>query len=272
MNINNKKILLISPHPDDEVIACGGFIAKYHDQIDILCVNSSGVKYKHDKLSAEEIAEIRCNEFKTIMQIAKVNDYDITKIFGNPPMINSIKEHFNHYINRFDYSIYDIILVPHAEDNHIEHRYVGNILLKQILKKVRYKKDLIIMRYELWSPMKAPNYYEDITDFVDLKIQYIKSYKSRINSHYAERILGLNKYRTLSSYFWNPEKYVEAFYIESVDEYLNTNNFKYILQKLFSIKNEYHDNIKHKCITIFGIIIKFQILEKQMAAERGISK
>ena len=62
------KILLIAPHPDDEVIACGGFIAKYHNQIDVLCINSSGVKYKHDTLSAEEIAEMRCKEFEKTMQ------------------------------------------------------------------------------------------------------------------------------------------------------------------------------------------------------------
>ena len=43
---DSDKILIIAPHPDDEVIALGGFISKYHNQIDILCVNSSGVENK----------------------------------------------------------------------------------------------------------------------------------------------------------------------------------------------------------------------------------
>lgn len=68
------KILVVAPHPDDEVIACGGFIAKYHKQIDVLCINSSGVKYAGDKQTAEEIAQIRCDEFKSVMEAAGVKN------------------------------------------------------------------------------------------------------------------------------------------------------------------------------------------------------
>lgn len=266
MDIENKKILVICPHPDDEVIACGGFIAKYHKQIDVLCINSSGVKYDNDNISAEEIAENRCQEFYKVMKLANVNDYDITKIWGIPPMIDSIKKNYEHYANRFDYSNYDIILVPHAKDHHIEHRYVSNVLLKNILKKRHYKKNLIIMQYELWSPIAEPNYYEDITQYVNLKKQFIDAYKSRSNSHYAERILALNKYRTLLAYFWNPEKYVEAFYVSSVKDYLGRNK----LEKLFSVKNQFKGNIKYKVFTIFGIKFSFKISQNCTVIKRKI--
>lgn len=216
----NSRILIIAPHPDDEVIACGGFICKYHKQIDILCVNSSGVKYAWDTLSAEEIAQVRCDEFYNVAKLAGVNKIYIEKIWGIPPMINQIEKHYQHYLTHFDMKDYDFILVPHRDDAHIEHRYVGNELLKKLIEKQGYRENLKILRYELWSPMPNPNYYEDITEFAETKRELINAYKSRINSHYAERILGLNKYRTLSSFFANPEKYVEAFYVEDVAVYL----------------------------------------------------
>ena len=61
------RILVIAPHPDDEVIGCGGIIAKYPTQADVLCINSSGVKYDWNIETAEEIAQICCNEFYTVM-------------------------------------------------------------------------------------------------------------------------------------------------------------------------------------------------------------
>lgn len=217
------KILVVAPHPDDEVIACGGFIAKYHKQIDVLCINSSGVKYAWDKQTAEEIAQIRCDEFKSVMEAAGVKNFYITKIWGVPPMIKAIANHFNTYLNQVDFSSYDIILVPHDKDGHIEHRYVTNDLVKQLLRKSGYKKDAKILHYELWSPIQYPNYYEDITDYVDKKTKFIDLYVSRRGSHYAERILGLNKYRTLIPFFKNPEKFAEAFYEEDIKNYLKYN-------------------------------------------------
>lgn len=230
------KILLIAPHPDDEVIACGGFLAKYSKQIDVLCVNSSGVKYSGNDLSAEEIAEIRCQEFNLVMTKLGIKKYFITKIWGKPPMIDKIKENYNNYLSQFDYSQYDIILVPHKHDAHIEHRFVGNILLKNLLKKSGYKPTLKIMRYELWSPILEPNYYEDITEYINVKKDLIDFYKSRSRSYYFERISGLNKYRSLSSFFLNPEKYVEAFRVESVYEYLGIRNYAKIFSSILLIK------------------------------------
>ena len=122
------RILIIAPHPDDEVIACGGFILKYHEQIDVLCVNSSGVKYKEDLLQAEQIADVRCKEFQNVMKKAGIKKFYITKIWGVPPMIKQIEEHFNDYINNYNFKDYDYIFVPHAYDNHIEHIFAIRLL------------------------------------------------------------------------------------------------------------------------------------------------
>ena len=114
------------------------------------------------------------------------------------------------------------------------------------------------------SESSSTNYYEDITDFIDDKIRLINLYKSRLPSHYAERILGLNKYRTLTSYFFNSEKFVEAYFIESVKNYMENDKMK-IFKKIFSITNEYSNHKKHKVITFFNLKFKFRVKEKRNA-------
>lgn len=213
------KILIIAPHPDDEVIAVGGFISKYHNQIDILCVNSSGIKYKGDTLSAEEIAQIRIEQFYDTAKKAGVNKTYIEKLWGEPVMIEKMESHYDDYLSRFNMKDYDYILVPHKDDNHPEHRWVGNTLLKNFLSIQGYKENLKILRYELWSPIAKPNYFEDITDFVEAKKELICNYKNR-GEKYCDKILGLNKYRTLTPYLNDRNKYVEAFYVEDIEGYL----------------------------------------------------
>ena len=255
LDIKNKdKILVIAPHPDDEVIACGGFILKYHNQIDVLCINSSGVKYKEDILSAEEIAEIRCKEFEDVMKKAKINRYHIEKIWGVPPMIEQINKHFKEYLNHFNFKDYDYIFVPHYNDNHIEHQYVGNQLLKRFLLKSGFKQNLKIVRYELWSPMTKANCYEDITDYVEEKIELINTYKSRAGANYAKRIIGLNLYRALQVYLHDSTKYVEAYFVEDVSKFL----FKIDKTKIFSIYKEVSDGTIRKVVTLFGLKIKLK--------------
>lgn len=214
------RILIIAPHPDDEVIGCGGVIAKYPAQVDVLCINSSGVKYDWNLETAEEIAQIRCNEFCNAMEKGGVKKYYIAKIWGIPPMFDGIKSNFDNYLKNFSFMDYDIIFVPHRFDGHREHRFVGNYLAKKLIKKSGYKQSLKIARYEVWGTLQAPNYYEDITGFIDKKRELIESYESRKKAHYADRILALNYYRAIICSFSNPKSYAEAFYVQDIYDYL----------------------------------------------------
>ncbi len=216
------KILVVAPHPDDEVIGCGGIIAKYKGQIDVLCINSSGVKYDHSDETAEKIAEGRIEEFYSVMKKANVQKSWIAKIWGVPPMFYDIEKNFNNYAEKFNFSDYDVIFIPHKYDGHREHRFVANHFMKKLLKKTRYKKDLKIARYEVWSAIQDPNYFEDITDFIQEKTDLINAYKSRLSSNYAKRTLGINYYRGLVAKC----DYAEAYNVIGIKEFLKEKDDK----------------------------------------------
>lgn len=210
------RVLIIAPHPDDEVIACGGIIAKYASQIDVLCINSSGVKYEHDKVDAEDIAKIRIQEFYDVVRTAGIHKAWIANIWGIPPMFKQIASHINDYINAFEWDTYDYIFIPHRMDGHREHRYVGNYLVPRVLKKTGYKKTLKIARYEVWSTMDDPNYFEEISEYVGRKEELINLYVSRKGGNYAARMIALNYYRGILAGC----EYAEAFRVIPIKDYL----------------------------------------------------
>ena len=104
------RILILTPHPDDESIGMGGILAKYGKQCDVLCVNSSGVKYTNDTLSAEMIAEERIQEFNSVMNFFSVPNYWIWKIWGNSPHFDKILAHKREYMDVLDFEKYSLIL------------------------------------------------------------------------------------------------------------------------------------------------------------------
>ena len=56
-----KKILILSPHADDEILGCGGFISKYSKQnyhINVLVLTNAN-KGAPEIYSSEEIKQIR---------------------------------------------------------------------------------------------------------------------------------------------------------------------------------------------------------------------
>ena len=216
-SLENKKILVIAPHPDDEVIGCGGMLAMYGRNCDVLCVNSSGVKYEWNEECAEKIAEERVKEFYYVMSLIGIKHSWIAKIWGTPPMYDGISRNMNEYLLNFDVGLYDCIFVPHLMDGHREHRYVSTIVVPGMLRNSNVKESLKIMFYEVWSAMPDPDFYLDITDSKEKKSMYIEGYKSRRKGGYAKRILGLNRYRGII----NERDYAEAFRVVTVDEYLH---------------------------------------------------
>ena len=213
---SDTRCLLIAPHPDDEMLGMGGMLIKYTKNFDVCCVSSSGVAY--GDIQAEERADIRIVEFNIVMDMLGVQNRWIFKTFGKPPFIDQINEMFQDYCAVLDILRYDYIFLPNPYDEHIEHKYITNVLAKEIIRRKGYNKDTIIGFYEVWSPLKSPNYYEDISQVVSVKKQALKLYKSQwVKYNLIPRILGLNIYRRCMA---NNVNYAEAFRLIPITRYL----------------------------------------------------
>ena len=183
------KICVLAPHPDDETIACGGLLAKFGAQCDVVLL-TDGQNGGAKEWSKDKTAQVRLQEFEQAMRFLKVNSF--TCLHGKDLSLIDDYAKFAAY----DFSRYDYVLMPHPQDNHIDHMTVS-AFWRRLQKQKKVKARAVY--YELWAPMSLPNAYIDISDVVENKRQAIAFYKSQLtNIDYTSRILGLNHYRGIA--------------------------------------------------------------------------
>ena len=221
----NKKVLILSPHADDEILGCGGFISKvskqnYHINVLILTNANKGAP---EIYSPEKIKEIR-NEAKIS------NNFIGTKklFFEDLPALNlsnypiyKIANVINKYIAEINP---EIVLIPSANDIHDDHK----IIYKAAKVSMRYnKKNNIkkILSYEVLSETEwneneksfNPNYFVklDKSD-IDKKVKAFLKYKSQVKKfphpRSKEAIINLSKVRGSHVFM----RHAEAFKVERI--------------------------------------------------------
>ena len=196
---DNEKILVVAPHPDDESIGCGGLLNKFRGQCDVLLVTNGHLNKSENK----QIIEIRQEEFESAIKTSKVNEVFYLQIFAQ-----EIPKCFDRFLS-IDYSKYKYIFVPNRFEIVQDHVDVYSSI-KKALKKKNIKTNLL--EYEVWTTIRFPNVYLDITDVIELKKAAIEQHKSQTSElDFVKFITGLNAYRGLSKGF----DFAEAFYCET---------------------------------------------------------
>lgn len=177
------RVLVVSPHPDDESIGCGGFLSLYRGQCDVLLATDG----YNEELNNKEQSEMRVKEFHNATDFLNVNNKFLLHIPER-----KIKNHYNAFL-KIDFSKYKYILVPNRFEEHFDHKqlyYVINKIVKQ------RKIDADILEYEVWTTIRHPNVKVDISTVIDDKKHAIQMHESQIKDlDYVGMITGLNAYR-----------------------------------------------------------------------------
>ena len=220
-----KKVLILSPHADDEILGCGGFISKFSKQnyhINVLILTNANEGAPEIYLP-EEIKRVR-NEAKI------ANNFIGTKklFFENLPAINlnnypiyKISNTINKYIVNINP---EIILIPSANDIHDDHKIIFKAAKVSMRpnKKSNLKK---ILSYEVLSETEwnengklfNPNYFV-VLNKVDIKnkVKAFLKYKSQVKKfphpRSKEAIINLSRVRGSQAF----EEFAEAYRIEKI--------------------------------------------------------
>ncbi len=212
----NTRMLMVCPHPDDEMLGAGGMMIKNAKHFDCICMSSAGVKTP--QIDAEPRADLRIKEFNAVMDAVGIKNRWIFKTFGVPPMFDQIEKLFDDYCKVLDLKKYDYIFLPHPHDTHPEHQFITNKLFKKILKHNGYNPDCQIVFYEVWQPLPRIDLFYDISNVAKDKVKILKMYKSQWVYHeLINRMMGLNSYHGIHA---NDADYAEAFQITSIKKYL----------------------------------------------------
>lgn len=179
------KILIVSPHPDDEIIGCGGIILTYGSQCDVLLL-TDGCK-GHRYWTEDRTRRIRREEFFTVM-----HQCDVNKFFYLGLKDRTLNDYFDVY-SKINLDNYDVVFVPNKMESHPDHKATYNqFLLHSIINFKKWE----VFQYEVWNPLTNPTHIIDISTIFDDKVRLLSYYKSQINElNYLGIIRGLNAYR-----------------------------------------------------------------------------
>ena len=201
VEFKNKKVLVIAPHMDDEVIGCSGTLMSVRNEIGELIV----VHMSDD--------ECRIGEFEYIREMLCIDEH--FRLGCEDGYIRLFyKEAVNKLIEIIQSKQIDIVFIPHAEDNHVDHMATHEIAMDAIGKarywSTEYKTCHIdeVLEYEVWSLQKNVSVCIDITKYIDMKKQLMNYYASQLKFDYEKFIEHLNGYRGLS---FNKHGYMECF-------------------------------------------------------------
>lgn len=208
LNISeNQRILIVAPHPDDETLGCGGILALYGPQCDVLLMTDGRKGGPADGSQTEEqTAAIRKSEFELAMDGFGIHEYKELAIPDSTLKANKNK------VSGMNLKGYDYIFVPNRSERHPDHRAAYDII-KRLCKRQKAKAQLL--EYEVWSPIISPNRFLDISQVMEKKTQGLMAYVSQIAElDYEALARGLNTYRGAPYHI----AYCEAFYSEAVEK------------------------------------------------------
>lgn len=179
-------ILVVSPHPDDETLGAGGTICRYVDEghdvfwLNITTMRNSGLftedMMQHREKQIEDI--VKFYDIKKFYQLdfptTKLEEIDTSLAIGKiSRIINEIKP--------------EIIILPDYNDAHSDHKYVFDWCYA-CTKTFRYPYVRQVMTMEILSETDfgrpenpfLPNYYVDISNYMNDKLDALKIYDTEL--------------------------------------------------------------------------------------------
>jgi len=155
-------ILIVAPHADDEVLGCGGVAAMGGEIRWLVCADE---KKPHDEVNAFfDFSEM----FKMNLPDGRFDEHSFGNIVkGIADVVHSVKP--------------DVVYMPFYKDVHSDHRIIADAV-SAVCKPFRAPFVKILLMYEVLTQTNlsmesfVPNYFVDITPYMDRKIEAIKIY------------------------------------------------------------------------------------------------
>jgi LmbE family N-acetylglucosaminyl deacetylase len=208
------RIVVLSPHFDDDVIGCGGTLYRHvkgGDSVTVVYL-TDGREGDPSFTDTGLLSMTRKEEARRATKILGIHDLIFidepeTKLSATGSLITKLDGLLNEIKP-------DLIYIPSFLDNHIDHFEVNRILLR-LRKQLSYICN--VAAYEVWTPL-LPNVLVDITSVAQIKEEALRQYTTQLRQvDYAGTTLALNRFR--SAVHLRGKGYAEAFLVVSLKEY-----------------------------------------------------
>ncbi len=196
--------LVFSPHPDDDVIGCGGTITKRvaeGKRVAVVYMTSG------EGAGSAAVREREARKAARHLGVHKV------KFLRFPDGGLSMHRRFlGAVLSAIEELRPSVIYSPHGDDGHSDHQVTYRLVTQALQSMPGYTP--IHLKYEVWTPLVQVGHLEDISGFMSQKLAALRMHVSQVSQiAYQDAIEGLNKFRGVmdGAMAGMPCTYAEAF-------------------------------------------------------------
>jgi LmbE family N-acetylglucosaminyl deacetylase len=194
MAAEKQNVLILAPHPDDEVLGCGGTICNHTargDRAVVVFLTSGELGLKH--LPHGKAWQIRETEAQAAARILKLSALKFLRL---PDWTSS--EHVAKGARLLRPVLQAerprIIYLPHPREWHPDHQAALPIL-RAALRGSRLRLPEL-RGYEVWTPLAEYDRVENITAAWPRKLRALQAHRSQLDEFDYERaVAGLSQFR-----------------------------------------------------------------------------
>lgn len=199
-----RRVLVLAPHPDDEVFGCGGALADLASRgatIDVLLV-TDGAASASDEASRRSIAARRADESRAALGLlggGAVHEGGLPDR-GLAARAETLEGLVATWLAR---SAPDLVFCPSPVETHPDHRAVAYALFAVAGRRGNDSGEAALARatvafFEVSQPFR-PNFLVDVTPVLERKRKAVRAFASQAAERdYASFVDGLNAYRTMT--------------------------------------------------------------------------
>lgn len=187
------RILVLSPHPDDEAIGCGGTLASHAaagDDIHVIYLTSG--ERGSRVLKPREAAYLREKEAEAAAGVLGVAGIEFWRepdcaLMATASLVRRVGDVIRIFAP-------DYLYTTHIAESHSDHRAATRMAIGALRGLPR---PWPVMRlFEVWTPLQRYDFVQDISGHMGPKILAVRCYASQCaNLRYDEAAAALNRYR-----------------------------------------------------------------------------
>jgi N-acetylglucosamine malate deacetylase 1 len=204
--LKNRVILVVSAHADDEVLGCGGAIAKHTalgDKVHVIFM-TNGVNARNVSNGDIESRQLAAQNAVDILEISSIQQFDFPDNKMDSIVLLDVVQSIEKVIDELQPKI---IYTHHIGDLNIDHQ----VTHKAVMTACRPQPDFCVKEiyaFEVLSSTEwqtpgiepfCPNFFTDITDYIDIKKQALEAYSKEMrqppHGRSIDNVIRLNALR-----------------------------------------------------------------------------
>ena len=190
------RVLVLAPHPDDEIFGCGGCLALYRSvgasvHVHIL-TDGAGLSQPEERVAIRQRRFAESDAALSLLDIPPASHANLPDrgLAGHPSLSDDIAQLIEQHRP-------DVIFAPSTWEIHPDHLATARATLLAAQSHAKTERwPLTVLLYEIGSPLRA-ELLIDVTPVWEVKEKAMRAFISQLSQQdYLRHITALNTYRT----------------------------------------------------------------------------